>query len=401
MLVARYTANASGVVPTFNDGYQYTVNETVSNGIYTVEINSDSDFTSCSFNGKSQLLTVEYLKVTSNIVNMTNMFRDCSQLTQLDVSNWDTSNVQYMINTFRSCSSLTQLDVSNWDTSNVTNMSSMFQDCSSLTQLDVSNWDMSNVTSIGSMFYNCSKLTTLDVNNWDTSNVTSMGNIFNNCSSLTQLDLSSWDTKNVKNMGSMFQDCSSLTKLDLSNWDTSNVTNMSIMFDSCSQLTQLDLSNWNTSNVTTMDDMFNNCSQLNKVKLLNTSNNINLINTLPTKTIANVGYLITKEEYPNDKYWENIIIKEKQVDLILPQPLRRVGDVSDRLYWDREKGCYCIEININEDLTIKEESQIIDLSQYVEPILFYQREGTTVKIAENSPIKPKELTLNYRNIDDK
>ena len=41
MLVAKYTTNASGVLPTFNSGYQYTVNETESNGIYTVEINLD------------------------------------------------------------------------------------------------------------------------------------------------------------------------------------------------------------------------------------------------------------------------------------------------------------------------------------------------------------------------
>lgn len=46
MLIAKYTTNASGVVPTFNSGYQYTVNETESNGIYTVEISSDTDFTS-------------------------------------------------------------------------------------------------------------------------------------------------------------------------------------------------------------------------------------------------------------------------------------------------------------------------------------------------------------------
>lgn len=46
MLIAKYTTNASGVVPTFNSSYQYTVNETESNGIYTVEISSDTDFTS-------------------------------------------------------------------------------------------------------------------------------------------------------------------------------------------------------------------------------------------------------------------------------------------------------------------------------------------------------------------
>ena len=54
-LIAKYTTNTSGVLPVFNDGYQYTVNETEANGIYTVEISSDSDFTSCTFSGKTQL----------------------------------------------------------------------------------------------------------------------------------------------------------------------------------------------------------------------------------------------------------------------------------------------------------------------------------------------------------
>ena len=112
MLVAKYTANASGVVPTFNDGYQYTVNEVESNGVYTVEINSDSDFPSCSFKDKSELLTVEYLKVTSNVIDMGNTFYGCRQLTQIDVSDWDTSKVTNMHAMFVSCSKLTQLDVS-------------------------------------------------------------------------------------------------------------------------------------------------------------------------------------------------------------------------------------------------------------------------------------------------
>jgi hypothetical protein len=42
-LVAQYTTNAAGVVPTFNSGYEYRVEETVNNGIYTVKIYSSND----------------------------------------------------------------------------------------------------------------------------------------------------------------------------------------------------------------------------------------------------------------------------------------------------------------------------------------------------------------------
>jgi len=58
----------------------------------------------------------------------------------------------------------------------MTNMSYMFSD-SQVTSLDVSNWDISNVTSMNFMFGN-SQITSLDVSNWDTSNVIYMTFMF-------------------------------------------------------------------------------------------------------------------------------------------------------------------------------------------------------------------------------
>ena len=51
----------------------------------------------------------------------------------------------------------------------------MFSECSNLTNLDVSNFNTSNVTSMSEMFSGCSNLTNLDVSNFNTSNVTNMG----------------------------------------------------------------------------------------------------------------------------------------------------------------------------------------------------------------------------------
>ena len=286
MLIARYTASESGVVPTFNSGYQYTVNETESNGIYTVELYSGTDFTICSFKNKYKLLTVEYLKVTDKVTDMSYMFKYCNSLTSIG-------------------------DVSKWNTSNVTNMSHMFEYCSELTQLDLSNWNTSNVTDMNNMFYYCIKPTQLDVSNWDTGKVTDMTNMFYNCIKLTQLDVSNWDTSNVTNMNGMFKGCSKLTQLDLSNWDTSSVTDMSSMFYSCSQLTQLDLSNWDMSNVQYMSNMFNYCPQLNKIIVTNatTSTLSTLVTVLPTRTSGSYGTIKvtdTTDEITssaNAKYW--------------------------------------------------------------------------------------------------
>ena len=225
-LVARYTANTSGVVPTFNSGYQYIVDEVNNDGIYTVEIYSYDDFSNCSFKENKKLLTVEHLKVTSQVTSMRYMFSNCSSLTQLDASNWDTSQVTDMYHVFYGCSSLTQLDVSNWDTSQVKDMDYMFYECSSLTQLDVSNWVTSNVTNMYSMFNNCSSLTQLDLSNWDTSQVVYMYNMFYNCSSLTQLDVSNWDTSKVAYTNNMFKNCSSLNNIIAHNISTSTLSKL-------------------------------------------------------------------------------------------------------------------------------------------------------------------------------
>ena len=64
---------------------------------------------------------------------------------------------------FSECSSLTNLDLSSFDTSNVTDMSSMFKQCISLTNLNLSSFDTSNVTNMRWMFFRCSSLTNLDL----------------------------------------------------------------------------------------------------------------------------------------------------------------------------------------------------------------------------------------------
>ena len=58
---------------------------------------------------------------------------------------------------FYQCTSLTSVPL--FDTSNVTNMSNMFRGCKSLTSVPL--FDTSKVTNMADMFYMCSSLTTL------------------------------------------------------------------------------------------------------------------------------------------------------------------------------------------------------------------------------------------------
>ena len=54
------------------------------------------------------------------------MFSDCSSLTSLNLSNFNTNNVTDMRYMFFKCSSLTSLNLSNFNTNNVNNMEYMF-----------------------------------------------------------------------------------------------------------------------------------------------------------------------------------------------------------------------------------------------------------------------------------
>ena len=220
--------------------------------------------TSCWFQTCSSLTTINGLKNlrTDNVTDMSYMFRDCSSLKSLDVSNFKMYSVKNMTAMFDGCSSLTSLDVSNFNTSSVTDMTAMFQNCSSLTSLDLSNFNTSKVVWMSCMFGGCSSLKSLNVSSFNTSKVTHMGGMFQFCSSLTSLDVSGFDTSVAWDMGDMFRDCSGLTSLDVSGFKTSNVAYMHDMFLDCSGLRSLDLRNFDTSNVTHIYLMFYGCSNL-------------------------------------------------------------------------------------------------------------------------------------------
>ena len=214
---------------------------------------------------------------TSNVQRMDAMFYGCSGLTSLDVSNFNTSNVVLMTRTvdtvleyydsylgpipkknelirfgmFAQCSSLTSLDLSSFNTSKVTDMRGLFEGCKNLTSLNVSSFNTSNVKYMDAMFKGCSSLTSLDLSNFNTSNVVSMGTVhrfFYNSGSAGQYGDYRYQTN-----GGMFENCTSLSSLDLSNFYTPNVARTYNMFYNCTHLTYLNLSNFDMSHLEDID----------------------------------------------------------------------------------------------------------------------------------------------------
>ena len=173
------------------------------------------------------------------------------------IANDDSS---YLFSNFRTVENINFND--NFDTNQATNMQNMFWNCTSLTTLDLSSFDTRNVTNMYAMFsmWNANPdeiahnnlISIIFGDNFITSNVTNMRSMFAGLEKLQSLDLSTFDTSNVTNMFHMFLECQSLTELNLCSFNTSKVTDMKRMFGNTFKLTGVYVGpNWITSQVDT------------------------------------------------------------------------------------------------------------------------------------------------------
>ena len=112
-----------------------------------------------NFENLKQIEGIENLN-TANVTDMSYMFKNCSNLAELDVTHFNTAKVTTMNGMFSGCSNLTELDLTHFNTENVTNMWLMFYGCESLTTIYVSDdFVITNITyKTYSLFYGCEKL---------------------------------------------------------------------------------------------------------------------------------------------------------------------------------------------------------------------------------------------------
>ena len=195
-----------------------------------------------TYAGKIEMNGIENLD-TSEVTDMSYMFTDGSQYTDLDLSSFDTSNVTTMSGMFLNCSKLTNLNLANFDTKNVVKLTNLFNGCSVIENINLSSFDTSNVTKMYAMFGNCENLKNVNLKNFDTSKVTDMEAMFFNCKSLSKIDLSNFNTSSVERLKRMFVNCELLTELDLSNFKTENLLNVETMFSGCKLLKKIDMRN--------------------------------------------------------------------------------------------------------------------------------------------------------------
>ena len=95
---------------------------------------------------------------------------------------------------------------------NLTNTNNIFSDCTSLTNINLSNFNTQNVINMASMFSGCNSLININLPNFNTRNVINMANMFSGYNSFNNINFFNFNTQNVDNMYCMFRGCELLKK---------------------------------------------------------------------------------------------------------------------------------------------------------------------------------------------
>ena len=107
---------------------------------------------------------------------------------------------------------------------------SMFENCTNIKEIDLTEFNLTPIINAENMFFNCKSLTSIKFGNFDTPFLNSTYKMFYHCSSLISIDLSEFNTSNVVNMGLMFYECSALESMLISNFNKAKVKNFNQTF---------------------------------------------------------------------------------------------------------------------------------------------------------------------------
>ena len=196
--------------------------------------------------------------ISQDIINYTYYFNETENIVKLKYySQEDVNNVAINRCFFYLCSEVNEIDLTEFDTSQFNNMFGMFSECFKLKSLKLSNFDTSNVIDMHLMFHRCESLTSIDLSTFDTKNVNNMDRIFYRCEAILSLDLSNFNISRVENIDRMFEGCISLTSLNLSNFDTSKMIKMNRTFYNCNNLEYLNLKNFKNELNVKNEDFYN------------------------------------------------------------------------------------------------------------------------------------------------
>ena len=140
------------------------------------------DNTDCRNINITELDSIIKLIWNNNISTTNGMFYNCTEITEIDMTNFDTSSVTDMNEMFSMCSSLKSLKVSNLNTESVISFENMFCNCTSLKSLNLESFTNPSAISLYRMFYNCENLEYINIKNFEEKENLNIDEMFYNIS---------------------------------------------------------------------------------------------------------------------------------------------------------------------------------------------------------------------------
>ena len=258
-------------------------------------------FESCRKLNKAFLNCVKITEVPNgnlwnvkNVINIDNIFEGTDIFDFSIIKEWNLSSCLSARYVF-SKTPIERIDLSTWTlpTTGAVNLDGLFRECTRLKEVNVTNLVTSNVTTISYMFYKCTSLTNIiGLTSWNTSGIYSLGYLFYSVP-IAEFDFSNWDFSAIRIApndiwGNTYEKIITLNNISWSegkqvNWfltstkETGNsrvariimdeiredMTDFNSMFKGCNYLYEdIALPVWATD----VTDCFKNCSNMKEIR---------------------------------------------------------------------------------------------------------------------------------------
>lgn len=189
-----------------------------------------------------------------SLTDAASVFKNCSSITQLDISNWYCPKLKTINSIFSGCSSLQHLIAEKFDMPACTDASYMFEKSNALVTVNLDKWNLSSITTLSGLLQNKGELKRVSISD-STNNVQNLSRMLSGCRKLEYAKLDGFVNYRCNTIAEMFRYCSSLTDLDISEWDTSGVGFMNYTFSEVG-VENFDISHFRFNSITDMNHMF-------------------------------------------------------------------------------------------------------------------------------------------------
>ncbi len=170
-----------------------------------------------------------------SVIDMEAMFDNCLLFDGRDLDTWTVgAHLLFLASTFQNCSNLTDVNLNNFDVSHVEDFSHCFDGCTDF-RGDLSAWDTSSATSMEAMFQHC-KAFDGDLSAWDTRCVTTFRDMFRGCSAFNH-PVGLWNVRGATDFGGMFAHCAQFNQ-PFTNWQPISARNLNRFLHGCAQFNQ-------------------------------------------------------------------------------------------------------------------------------------------------------------------